>query len=148
MHALLRDLRRFYQLLGGNSSNLEHENLQKLLHFKPIPGGASGEQLIIVRLVDDSCGAQNCIAYVVSLKPASARSVLVGRNPSFGENAGGAVGVGVLTQHDSSHPVLLFFGHISASETGSGCFKWQNDHYTSIECPAECKNFPGGPLQK
>jgi hypothetical protein len=149
MHVLLPDLKRFYALVGGNSQNLQLKNLQKLLHFKAIPGGTGGEQLIIVRLVDDSCGAhENCVAYVVSLKPAGARNLLIGRNSSYGESAGGAVGVGILAQHDPTHPMLLFWGHISASETGVGCFEWQNDHYINMACPAECNNFPAAPLKK
>ena len=149
MHVLLPDLRRFYKLVGGDSSNLELENLQKLLHFKAIPGGTGGEQLMVARLVDDSCGVhQNCVTYVVSLKSAGTRSILAGRNPSFGENAGGAWGVGILARHDSSHPMLLFLAHISAPETAVSCFKWQGDHYMNMACPAECNNFPGAPLRK
>src|ERR1039458_6729497 len=63
VHAVLPDVSRFYKLVGGNVSDLQPEKLQGLLRFTVIPDGRGGERLMVVRLVDSSCGAHfNCVA--------------------------------------------------------------------------------------
>jgi hypothetical protein len=140
--ALLPDVTRSYRIGGGKPNKIRPDGLKELLRFKVIAGGRSGEQLMIVRVVDDSCGAQdNCGAYVISLTPAGARSVLVGRDPSFGESAGGASGFGILQQPGSSYPELLFLSHISAFETAIECFTWNGSRYVYGSCTPECAHF-------
>jgi hypothetical protein len=149
VHALLPDLSGFYKLVGGNTNDLQPGRLQGLLHFTVIPGGRAGERLMVVRLVDDSCGAHfNCVAYVISYTSAGARSVLVGRDPSFGESAGGASDVGILQKLGSNYPDLLFIAHISAFEAALSCFTWQVNHYVHVPCTPECAHFLDQPGPK
>jgi hypothetical protein len=150
VHALLPDVSRYYKRVGGNADNLQPDRLPALLWFTAIPGGRAGERLMVVRLVDDSCGAHfNCVAYVISFTPAGgARSALVGRDPSFGEGAGGASDVGVLQKSGSSYPDLLFLAHISAFETAVSCFTWQVNRYMHGPCTPECAHFLDQPQPK
>ncbi len=149
VNALLPDLSRFYKLVGGNTEDLQRGRLQGLLQFTVIPGGRAGERLMAARLVNDSCGAHfNCVTYVISQTSAGARSVLVGRDPSFGESAGGASGVGILRKLGSSYPDLLFLAHISAHETAISCFTWQGNHYVHAPCMPECAHLTDQPQSK
>lgn len=150
--ALLADVTRFYRIVGGDPQNLQPDRLRDLLQFETIPGGRASEQLMIVRLVDSSCGANdNCLAYVISMTPSGVQSVLVGRNPSFGQSAGGASEVGILQMSGSTHPELLFLSHVSAFEVAVVCFTWNGSRYVNVRCPQECAHFldrprPSDPL--
>jgi hypothetical protein len=149
VRALLPDIGRFYKVVGGNPDDLQPERLQRLLRFTIIPGGRAGERLMLARLAGDSCGAHfNCVTYVISFTSAGTRSVLAGRDPSFGESAGGTSGVGILQKPGSSYPDLLFLAQLSAFETATSCFTWQVDHYAHGACPPECAHFLDQPRPK
>lgn len=141
VRALSPEISRFYRIGGGDARNLRPERLERLLQFTPVPGGRTGERLMVVRLVDDSCGAHfNCVAYVIAVSPAGAKSILIGRE-SLGESAGGAADLGIIRRSGSAYPDLLFISHASAYEAPISCFIWKVNHYTYVPCAPECAHF-------
>jgi hypothetical protein len=141
--AVLPDLKAQANGSGYDPEDLRPAKLAHSLHYWPIPTNSTEEHLWVVRFnTTQACGPHgSCPAYVISSNSKSVRSVLQGREASFGTSAGGAGGIAILPTANATHPELLFLSHISGFETAVGCFVWNGSEYRSVTCTPECAHF-------
>ena len=142
MTTLSPEIRAFQKIGGGDETELRPERLSRLLHYTAVGIANPAYRLIVVRLVDQTCGAHfNCVAFVLKLDSMGATNVLKGRDAALPHSPGGADFLGVLPRAESNYPDLLFASHISAFESAVSCFTWQSGRYVYTPCTPECAHF-------
>jgi hypothetical protein len=137
---VLPDLKAHANGSGYDPEDLRPAKLAHSLHYWTVSANGQDEHLWVVRFNNtQACGPHgSCPAYVISSNSNSVRSVLQGREASFGTSAGG---IAILPATNATYPELLFLSHISAYETAVGCFVWSDGKYRSTACTPECAHF-------